>query len=100
MPKGSVVRVCIAAANRDETIFVNPHEFDIMREQRRSVVFGFGSHVCIGQHVARMELQMALNVLLDRLKNLRLDPAKPAPVIRGLTFRGADAVNVIWDPCK
>jgi cytochrome P450 len=100
MPKGSVVRVCIAAANRDETIFVNPHEFDIMREQRRSVVFGFGSHVCIGQHVARMELQMALNVLLDRLENLRLDPAKPAPVIRGLTFRGADAVNVIWDSFK
>jgi cytochrome P450 len=97
MPKGSVVRVCIAAANRDETIFADPHAFDIMRDQRRSVVFGYGSHLCIGQHVARTELQMALNVLLDRLPNIRLDPTKPAPVIRGLTFRGADEVNVVWD---
>jgi cytochrome P450 len=97
MPKGSVVRVCIAAANRDATVFANPHAFDVMREQRRSVVFGYGPHLCIGQHVARMELHMALDKLLDKLPNLRLDPAKPAPVVRGLTFRGADEVNVIWD---
>jgi cytochrome P450 len=97
MPAGSVVRVCIAAANRDESIFADPHSFNIMREQRRSVVFGYGSHVCIGQHVARSELQIALNALLDQLPNIRLDPTKPEPVVRGLTFRGADAVNVIWD---
>jgi cytochrome P450 len=97
MPKGSVVRVCIAAANRDAKIFADPHEFDVMREQRRSVVFGYGPHLCIGQHVARMELHLALDKLLDKLPNLRLDLAKPAPVVRGLTFRGADQVNVIWD---
>jgi cytochrome P450 len=44
-----------------------------------------------------MELQMALNVLLDRLPNVRLDPDKPPPVIHGLTFRGANAVHVKWD---
>jgi cytochrome P450 len=44
-----------------------------------------------------MELQMATNSLLDRLPNVRLDPDYPPPEIKGLTFRGADAVHVIWD---
>jgi cytochrome P450 len=97
MPKNSLVRVCIAAANRDEAVWPDPDKFDISREQKRALPFGYGAHVCIGQHVARMELQMALNALLDRLPNIRLDPDKPAPTIRGLTFRGADAVHVKWD---
>ena len=95
--KDSVLRVCIGAANRDETVWPEPDKFDIFREPKRQVAFGYGAHVCIGQHLARMELQMALNALLDRLPNVRLDPDKPAPVIRGLTFRGADAVHVQWD---
>jgi cytochrome P450 len=97
LPKNSLVRVCIAVANRDEAIWPDPDKFDIFREQKRALPFGYGAHVCIGQHLARMELQMALNALLDRLPNIRLDPDKPPPVIRGLTFRGADAVHVKWD---
>jgi cytochrome P450 len=97
IPRNSLIRVCIAAANRDEAIWSDPDKFDIAREQKRALPFGYGAHVCIGQHLARMELQMALNVLLDRLPNVRLDPDKPPPVIHGLTFRGADAVHVKWD---
>lgn len=95
--KNAALRVCIAAGNRDESVWPDPHKFDIFREQKRHLAFGYGVHVCIGQHLARMELQMALNTLLDRLPNVRLDPDMPAPVIRGLTFRGADAVHVKWD---
>jgi len=97
MEKDSIVRVCIGAASRDETVWPDPDKFDIFREQKRLMAFGYGAHVCIGQHLARMELQMALNALLDRLPNVRLDPDMPTPVIRGLTFRGADAVHVKWD---
>lgn len=97
MPKGSMVRVCIAAANRDEKVFADPHKFDVFREQKRHMTFGYGPHVCIGQFLARMELQMACNTLLDRLANVRLDPDRPMPVIQGLTFRGADSVHVVWD---
>jgi cytochrome P450 len=97
MEGNCVVRVCIGAANRDESVWQDPDKFDIFREQKRQVAFGYGAHVCIGQHLARMELQLALNTLLDRLPNVRLDPDKPAPVIRGLTFRSADAVHVKWN---
>jgi cytochrome P450 len=91
------VRVCIAAGNRDARYWPEPHKFDIFREQRRHITFGYGPHICIGQFLARMELQMATNSLLDRLPNVRLDPDYPPPEIKGLTFRGADAVHVMWD---
>jgi cytochrome P450 len=95
--KGALVRVLTGVANRDESIWPDPHKFNIFRQQMRHFAFGFGSHVCIGQHVARMELTTALTTLLDRLPDIRLDPDMPRPVIRGLTFRGADAVHVKWD---
>lgn len=97
MPKGSIIRVCVAAANRDPRVWNDPHQFNILREQHRAVTFGYGAHVCIGQHLGRMELQMALESLLDRLPNIRLDRGKPLPKARGLTFRGTDAVHVVWD---
>lgn len=93
----AVLRVCIAAGNRDPAVWSDPDKFDIFREKKRHLSFGYGTHVCIGQHLARMELQVALNTLLDRLPNVRLDPDLPAPVIHGLTFRGANAVHVKWD---
>jgi cytochrome P450 len=95
--KGALVRVLTGVANRDESVWPDPHKFNIFRPQKRHFSFGYGPHVCIGQHVARMELQTALSTLLDRLPDIRLDPDMPRPVIRGLTFRGADAVHVKWD---
>jgi len=97
IPKGAQIQVSTGMANRDESMWERPHEFDIHRTPQRHFAFGFGPHICIGQHVARMELTMALNDLLDRLPNVRLDSAKPAPVIRGFTARSADAVHVKFD---
>jgi cytochrome P450 len=97
LPKGSFLHVCIATANRDPARWPEPDKFNIFREQKRHVALGFGPHICVGQHLAKLELNMALNALLDRLPNLRLDPASAPPTIRGLSMRGADACNVIWD---
>lgn len=97
IPKGAQIQVSTGMANRDESLWENPHEFNIHRPPQRHFAFGFGPHICIGQHVARMELTMTLNDLLDRLPNVRLDPAKPPPVIRGFTARSADAVHVRFD---
>jgi cytochrome P450 len=88
--------VCIGEANRDESVFPDPGAFDITRPPQRQTAFGFGPHICIGQHLARMELVMATNTLLDRLPALRLDPDMPPPEIRGLTLRGAEHVHVCF----
>jgi cytochrome P450 len=62
-----------------------------------SLGFGGGPHVCVGQHVARAEIFIAVDALLTRLPNLRLDPDAEPPQIIGLYERGPTEINVIWD---
>ncbi len=97
IPKGALVQCVIASANRDEEAFDNPDVFDIDRKPKPSFTFGFGPHMCIGQFVAKLELQIAVNAVLDLLPNVRLDPDAPAPQIVGGQLRGAASVPVIWD---
>ena len=77
--------------------FENADEFDIDRKLKPSFTFGFGPHMCIGQYLAKMELSIAINAVLDLFPNIRLDPDRPAPVIAGSMLRGASSVPVIWD---
>ncbi len=65
--KGSDVALLLGAANRDERKYKDPDKFDIFRESKQHVGFGFGIHVCLGMHLARMETRVAMNTLLDRL---------------------------------
>jgi cytochrome P450 len=97
IPKGSFIQCMVASANRDESAFENPDVFDIDRRQKPSFGFGFGPHMCIGQFVAKLELNVAINGILDLFPNVRLDPACPAPKIEGAHLRGAKSVHVIWD---
>ena len=97
IPKGSFVQCMVASANRDESAFENPDVFDIDRRQKPSFGFGFGPHMCIGQFVAKLELNCAINGILDLCPNVRLDPEQPAPKIEGAHLRGAKSVHVIWD---
>lgn len=97
IPKGSFVQCMVASANRDEDVFENADSFDIDRRQKPSFGFGFGPHMCIGQFVAKLELNCAINGVLDLFPNVRLDPSMPAPKIEGAHLRGAKHVHVIWD---
>lgn len=72
IPKGSTVIVGIASANRDETVFPNPDEFDITRTPNRHVAFGMGIHYCLGAPLARLEARNAFNILFTRFPNLKL----------------------------
>ena len=93
---GDPVRVSIAAANRDPTVFADPDRFDLDRPNAgRHLAFAHGPHVCVGVHLARLEARTALTILLDRLPGLRLDPERPAEV-RGLVFRKPPALHVVW----
>jgi cytochrome P450 len=98
IPAGAAVDIVIGSANRDEAVFPNPDRFDIRRDLKTKLLsFGRGPHVCIGQHLARLEINVAMNALLDRLPNLRLDPAYPAPKIVGLVKRSPATVHVRFD---
>jgi len=92
-----VVIAHLGAANRDPSRWDDPDRFDLHREPKPHASFAFGPHTCLGMHLARMETRVALEVLLDRLPNLRLDPAAEAPRITGLGFRSPTALPVRFD---
>ena len=86
--KGALLNVVLGSANRDERKFLDPHTFDIFRDPKhRHLGFAFGPHICIGQHLARVEITRALDAIFERLPNLRLDPDMPEPDIRGFLLR-------------
>ncbi len=95
---GSPVNVITGSANHDEGRFADPSEFRLGRPVQHHVAFGTGPHQCLGMHLARLELRVGLDTILDRLPNLRLDPAEPPPVIEGFAFRGPDRLPVLFDP--
>ncbi len=92
---GELVRISIAAANRDPAVFSDPDRYDITRAGRRHLAFAQGPHVCVGVHLARLEARLGLASLLRRLEHLRLDPDRPAS-IRGLVFRKPPTLDVLW----
>jgi cytochrome P450 len=95
VPQGACLDVAAGAANRDPARYVDPDRFDIFRKpQPRHFSFAFGPHVCIGQHLARVEMTRALNAILDRLPDLRLDPDEPPPRIQGIMMRAPKHIRV------
>jgi cytochrome P450 len=71
--KGDWLMLCYASGNRDEAVFEEPYRFRVDRKPNRHVSFGYGAHLCLGQHLARLELRILFEELLPRLKSLSLD---------------------------
>jgi cytochrome P450 len=94
VPEGGILLAALASANRDETVFANPDTFDTDREQGEFLTFGFGNKYCPGSHLARRQLLVALDVILDRLSNLRLIDADPPS---GAILRRTEHLQVAWD---
>ncbi|WP_260334834.1 cytochrome P450 [Paraburkholderia sp. MM5384-R2] len=97
VPCGTKIDVVVGSANRDPARYDDPDNFNIMRKQERHMAFAYGPHVCIGQHLARLEMERALNALLDRFPRLRLDPDQPVPKVIGLNSRAPDKLCVRFD---
>ena len=92
---GTFIDVVAGSANRDERKFPEPDRFDIFRQpEHRHFSFSYGPHVCIGQHLARLEMTRALGAILDKLPNLRLNPEKPPPEIHGVMMRAPHSIHV------
>jgi cytochrome P450 len=93
---GADVALLLGAANRDERKYPDPDRYDMFRQMRQHVGFGFGVHVCLGMHLARMESRVAVNTLFDRLGPFTLDPAAEAPHIEGMAFRSPLSLPVVF----
>jgi cytochrome P450 len=94
LKKGDTIGLMLGAANRDPVRFVNPDRFDPFRSDGANVSFGAGIHFCIGAPLARLEMQVALKVLFDRLPGLRL---AAAPQYRdAYHFHGLERLDVSW----
>ena len=96
IPAGCSVMPVLGAANRQDERFTDPNRFDIFREIKPNIGWGHGVHVCLGMHLARLEMRVALNLLFDRLPNMRLDPAADDPHIRGQAFRSPTSLPVLF----
>jgi hypothetical protein len=71
--KGDWLMLSYPSGNRDEDVFADPFRFDITRSPNKHVAFGYGAHVCLGQHLGRLEMRVLWEELLPRLKSLELD---------------------------
>ncbi|MEB3051985.1 cytochrome P450 [Mycolicibacter sp. MYC123] len=95
IPAGAVVDVCIGSANRDETRWERPEEFDIFRKWIPHITFAAGEHTCMGLHLARMEMRVAMECLLDRLGEIALI-TDDDPHIYGQPFRSPRRLPVTF----
>ncbi len=94
IPEGVKVLINYAAANRDPTVFDSADTFDLRRPRKRHMSFGLGLHMCIGAPMARMEAEIALHALLDRLPDLRL--IGPGTRIAPWFLWGRHTLPVAW----
>jgi cytochrome P450 len=70
--KGDWMMLCYASGNRDEEVFEDPYVFRSDRSPNRLVSFGYGAHLCLGQHLAKMEMRILFEELLPRLASVEL----------------------------
>lgn len=92
--QGETIGLMLGAANRDPSRFAHANRFDPFRTDGANVSFGAGIHFCIGAPLARIEMQVAMKVLFDRLPGLRL---AETPEYRNIYhFHGLDRLEVTW----
>jgi hypothetical protein len=95
IPKGEMVMPFIGAADRDPTQFPDPDRLDITRADNRHIAFGWGIHFCLGAPLARVEGQIAIGTLVQRLPKLALATDRPE-YRQSLTLRGLTTLPVAF----
>ena len=94
IPAGKLLRLAVPSANHDPRVFDDPDQWDLDRRPTNHLAFGLGRHFCVGAFFARGEMNVALEVLLRRLRSLRLIEVPP---IYGAVLRGPRSVRMQWD---
>lgn len=97
LPDDARVILVVASANRDRAIWgPTADEYDIRRPKRAHLSFAIGPHYCIGHHFARVQLRVAIQMLLERFPSIQLDPEHET-VFRGHEYRSPRAVRVLLE---
>ncbi|ARF76231.1 cytochrome P450 [Streptomyces griseus] len=95
--EGDAVLLALASANRDPAVFADPDRLDLDRERNPHISFGHGVHHCLGKHLGRMELEIALEGLLRRFPDLRLAvPEHELPWHTGEINHTLTSLPVTW----
>ena len=95
--KGDRLMLAFASANHDEAVFSDPRRFDIERDNiQKHLAFGQGIHYCIGAPIARLEGRIALEVLSQRLPNLRFQPDQTVTFRPSLVYHGPEHLHLMW----
>jgi cholest-4-en-3-one 26-monooxygenase len=95
---GDELLLLYASANRDPRAFEHPDRLDVTRDHNRHVAFGFGTHYCLGAHLARLEIRVMFEELLRRLPDWELiDPAEPQ-ILPASFARAFDSVRIRFTP--
>lgn len=95
MKKGEQLLLPLVLAGRDERAFANAAQIDFRRQDARHISFGFGAHVCPGQHLARIELRIFLEEWLRRIPHFRRDPQSP-PTTAGGIILAVRTLPLLW----
>lgn len=100
VPEDARLMLLLASANRDESVFEDPDEFDVRRENAsRHIAFSHGIHFCLGAPLARLEAQIAFELLTQRLPDLRLSPPDQTfEFDPNMSFRGPKELWAEWTP--
>ena len=88
------------SANRDADEFADPFTFDVRRDPNHHIAFGFGPHYCLGQALARLELNVMFDVLFRRLPDLELAATDPLPYRASNFIVGPEAMPVRFTPTE
>jgi cytochrome P450 len=97
IPRGAMLHVRFAAANRDPDVFANPNALDLRRSNAGAhMAFSQGEHHCIGAPLARLELQLAFGALLERFDEIALAPGFSPEYLPGLSLRTLRELHITY----
>jgi cytochrome P450 len=96
LPAGALIAAVLSSANRDPRHWNDADRFDIHAHRRPHLAFAGGAHVCVGALLGRFEARSAMQLLIERLPRLRLDPDRPAE-FEGWEFRSPRHLHLLFD---